>query len=117
MDFLQYIIPIASCIIVYLIFEKASIIPAIIFKLILQIGLFFLDGTFFGLSNEVLPISTIVILLLVVLILTLIFTIIEYAVYNRTNSFFSYFILGSIIEFIVSYILVFALVFFVGILI
>ena len=99
MDFIILILSIISVIIVYNLFDKKGFIAGLIFKLIFQTGLYILNGTFAKLLSG--GVLYFIIALFILLIFQLILTAVEYFAYDKTNSFFGFFVLGIILEFLV----------------
>ena len=99
MNFIISILSIISVIIIYNLFDKKGFAAGLVFKLIFQIVLYILNGTFTGLLSG--GILYFIVSLLILFILQLILTAVEYFAYDKTNSFFGFFILGIILEFLV----------------
>lgn len=99
MDFLILILSIISIIVLYNIFDKKGFIAGLVFKIFFQIFLYILNGTFEGLLSG--GILYFIISFLILLVLQLILTAVEYFAYDKTNSFFGFFVLGIILEFLV----------------
>lgn len=112
---LEYVVPIVSCFVVYYLFDKSGFKAGLIFKFILQLVVYGLNGTLLEFYNT--GMLSLIILLMISIIIILITTAIEYFAFNRTNSFFTYFILGAIIEFLISIAFSFVLVFIIGMII
>ena len=93
------IVNIVSCLVVYSFFDKSGFKAGLSFKLLLQLGISLINGSLIELYN--LGLLHFIIILLIVFVINFITTAIEYFVYNRTNSFFTYLILGIIIEFLI----------------
>jgi len=108
------IVTIVSCLIVYSLFDKSGFKAGLIFKLVLQLGIYLINGSLINLYN--LGLLYFIIILLVIFVIILITTAIEYFVYNKTNSFFTYLILGAIIEFLIAFGISFVLVFIMNLL-
>ena len=94
-------ISLIACLIVYYLFDTYGFKRALIFKLIVEVVSVFLTGAL----NEIQGLGTGVLVLYVVitLVVILITTAVEYWAYNKTNSFFTYFILASIIEAVIMF--------------
>lgn len=108
------IVTIVSCFIVYSLFDKSGFKAGLIFKFLLQLGIYLINGSLTKLYN--LGLLYFIIILLTVFVIIFVTTAIEYFVYNRTNSFFTYLILSAIIEFLVAFGISFVLVFIMNLL-
>ena len=113
-NILSLIVTIVSCLIVYSLFDKSGFKAGLIFKLLLQFGIYLINGALIEVYN--LGLLYFIVMLLIVFAIVFITTAIEYFVYNKTNSFFTYLILGAIIEFLIALGISFILVFIMNLL-
>ena len=114
MDFVIFIISLVACIIVYKLFDNYGFKEGLIFKFITQVAYYLFEGSLIEICS--MGLIPILVFLIIVFVMVLIITAIEYFVFNRTNHFWSYFILGEITEFLILFCISFVLVFVMNLL-